>query len=145
MLYGFGLPRDVVRRAPKPKWAQMISAGVDRFLADDIRRSKREMAAMKPTAFLINIARDNVVDEPELIKALEEGRIAGAALDVFAVEPLPQESRLWELPNVIFSPHMAGAMEMDGYGEMAFDIFCQNLERYLAGKRLTRVADRERG
>lgn len=270
IIYGFGLPRDVVSRSPKLKWVQMTSAGVDRFLTDDLRRSKivmtnvrgmhavpmgefvlcemlmlakgapqcfqqkqckhwkpfmpallhgktvgivglgtigreiarmskcfgmrvlavrrsdREAAAryvdsifpvkqlkqmlsecdyvaltvpltdetrkmiggpelrsMKPTAYLINVARGNVVDEEALVKALEENRIAGAGLDVFAVEPLPASSRLWNMPNVIFSPHIAGGME--GYAEQATDIFCENLRRYLAGKKLLRVVDKKKG
>jgi len=270
IMYGFGLPKDVVTRSPKLKWVQMTSAGVDRFLTDEVRSSSiimtnvrgmhavpigefvlcemlmfakgapqcfqqkegkqwkpfmpavlhsktvgivglgaigREIArlskafgmevlavrrsdkfkraryvdhifrrrklkdmlsrcdyvvltlpstaetrnmigepelhSMKPTAHLINVSRGNVVDEEALIKALEENRIAGAGLDVFKVEPLPANSRLWNMSNVIFSPHIAGGME--GYAEQATDIFCENLKRYLAGKKLLRVVDKEKG
>jgi D-2-hydroxyacid dehydrogenase (NADP+) len=271
IIYGFGLPVDVVARSPKLKWVQMTSAGVDRFLTDELRQSKvimtnvrgmhavpmgefvlgqmlmfakgaqhcfqqkqgkqwkpfmpsmlhsktvgivglgsigheiarlskafgmrvlavrrsegkvktaryvddifpreqfkqmlsesdfivltvpltaetlkiigeQEFRSMKPTAYLINVARGNVVDEEALVRALEENRIAGAALDVFAVEPLPASSRLWDLSNVIFSPHIAGGME--GYAEQANDIFCENLKRYLAGKKLLRIVDKQKG
>jgi len=105
--------------------------------------SEQEFRSMKPTAYLINVARGNVVDEEALVRALEENRIAGAALDVFAVEPLPASSRLWDLSNVIFSPHIAGGME--GYAEQANDIFCENLKRYLAGKKLLRIVDKQKG
>jgi phosphoglycerate dehydrogenase-like enzyme len=102
-----------------------------------------QLRSMKSTAYLINIARGNVIDEDILIRALEEHWIAGAGLDVFAIEPLPANSRLWELPNVILSPHVAGAME--NYVERATEVFCENLTRYLKGRRLINVVDKERG
>ncbi len=102
-----------------------------------------ELRLMKREACLINIARGGVVNEVALIRALEEKTIAGAALDVFAKEPLPQESRLWELPNVIFSPHIAGALP--DYGARTTDVFCENLARYLAGKRLLNLVDKSKG
>ena len=104
---------------------------------------ERELRAMKATAYLINIARGDVVDEVALIRALEENWIAGAGLDVFATEPLPADSRLWDLPNVIFSPHVSGNME--GYNQRATELFADNLERYLDGRRLLNVVDKERG
>ncbi|MPZ49373.1 MAG: D-2-hydroxyacid dehydrogenase [Dehalococcoidia bacterium] len=103
----------------------------------------KEIAAMKPTAYLINIARGGLVDEPALVAALKEGRIAGAGLDVFAVEPLPAESELWDMPNVIISPHSAGGSERSL--ERTIDIFCGNLRRYLAGEPLLNIVDPERG
>jgi D-2-hydroxyacid dehydrogenase (NADP+) len=102
-----------------------------------------ELRSMKPTAYLINIARGNLIDEESLVQALEEHRIAGAGLDVFATEPLPAGSRLWELPNVIISPHIAGGME--DYVDRATEVFAENLRRYLGGKRLINVVDKERG
>ncbi|MNL69000.1 Glyoxylate/hydroxypyruvate reductase A [compost metagenome] len=82
---------------------------------------------MKPSACLINLARGTVVSEPELIAALQNGTIAGAALDVFEKEPLPPESSLWELPNVLITPHVAGASPH--YNERAAGIVRENLRR----------------
>jgi phosphoglycerate dehydrogenase-like enzyme len=104
---------------------------------------KRELRAMKPTAYIINIARGSVIDEVALTKALKEKWIAGAGLDVFEKEPLPQDSELWTLPNVIITPHVAGIMP--DYNARAMDVFCENLRRYLAGQPLMNVVDRTRG
>ncbi len=104
---------------------------------------EEELLTMKPTAYLINIGRGNIVDETALTRALEENWIAGAGLDVFVTEPLPVESRLWELPNVVFSPHVAG--EIEDYDLQATRLFADNLRRYLSGKRLRNVVDKKRG
>jgi phosphoglycerate dehydrogenase-like enzyme len=271
VIYGFGLPPNVIARAPKLKWIQVMSAGVDRYLNDEVRKSPvtltnvsgihaipisefvlqlmlmfskqaplcfqlkqekqwerlgttglrsktvgivglghigREVARlakafgmrvvatrrsvgqatsaryvdlllpseqlprllaesdfvvicvpltpetdgligeeklrmMKPDAYLINVARGKVVDEEALVKALEEKRIAGAGLDVFATEPLPADSKLWELPNVILSPHISGGME--DYLAQATKVFCENLRRYLSGRRLVNVVSKPHG
>jgi phosphoglycerate dehydrogenase-like enzyme len=102
-----------------------------------------ELQAMKSTAYIINIARGSVIDEAALTKALKEKWIAGAGLDVFEKEPLPQDSELWTLPNVIITPHVAGIMP--DYNARAMEIFCENLRRYLAGQPLINVIDRTRG
>ena len=271
IIYGFGLPGDVINRAPKLKWIQTISAGADRYLNDDLRNSRvmltgvkgmhavtigefvigemlmfakgapacfqqkqvkqwkpfmpsvlhsktvgiiglgsigreiariskafsmkvlathrsarraeharyvdqiyplddltgllgesdfvvlalpltrettamigeKQLRSMKHTAFLINISRGSIIDEAALIRSLEEHWIAGAGLDVFQTEPLPANSRLWELPNIIFSPHIAGGM--DNYIEQATAIFCDNLKRYIAGEKLLRIVNKHRG
>ena len=271
IIYGFGLPGDVINRAPKLKWIQTISAGADRYLNDDLRNSRviltgvkgmhaatisefvigemlmfakgapacfqhkqlkqwkpfmssvlhgktvgiiglggigrevarisrafgmkvlathrsarrteharyvdeiypvddltgllgksdfvvlalpltqettamigeKQLRSMKPTAFLINISRGRIMDEDALIRSLQEHWIAGAGLDVFETEPLPADSRLWELPNVIFSPHIAGGM--DNYVEQATAIFCDNLKLYIAGEKLLRIVNKQRG
>jgi phosphoglycerate dehydrogenase-like enzyme len=83
-----------------------------------------------------------VVDEAALIDALREGRLRGAALDVFEQEPLPPESPLWDLPNVFVSPHAASTAE--GENERIVELFCANLARYLDGKPLINVFDKER-
>jgi phosphoglycerate dehydrogenase-like enzyme len=98
-----------------------------------------ELAAMKPTGYLLNIARGAVIDQPALVAALEAGTIAGAALDVTDPEPLPADSPLWENPNVIITPHMSGAVE--GYGHRAGKLFIDNLQRYLRGEPLLNVVD----
>ncbi len=101
--------------------------------------AEAELRAMKSTACLINIARGKIVDQPALIKALKEGRIAGAGLDVFEYEPLPTDSELWGLPNVYLSSHAAGAT--DRRSERILNLFCDNLRRYLAGEQLLNVID----
>jgi phosphoglycerate dehydrogenase-like enzyme len=93
---------------------------------------ERELRAMRPTAYFVNIARGKVVDEAALGRALREGWIAGAGLDVFATEPLPPDSPLWDMPNVLLTPHVAGAHER--YHERATALFAENLRRYLAGQ-----------
>ncbi|MBI1293327.1 D-2-hydroxyacid dehydrogenase [bacterium] len=100
------------------------------------------LAAMKPGAVLINIARGTVIDEEAMIAALRSGHLGGAALDVFAVEPLPAESPLWEMPNVLISPHSASTAVREN--ERIVDLFCDNLHRYLAGEPLRNVLDKER-
>jgi hypothetical protein len=106
------------------------------------RIGKEELLTMKPTAYLINIGRGKVVDEATLTRAFEENWIAGAGLDVFVTEPLPVKSRLWELPNVIFSPHVAG--EIEDYNLPATRLFADNLRRYFNGKRLRNVIDKKK-
>jgi phosphoglycerate dehydrogenase-like enzyme len=102
-----------------------------------------ELAAMKPTAFLVNIARGALVDEAALIRALGEGRIGGAGLDVFEREPLPLDSPLWTMANVIISPHLAGSSP--SYSRRFTDLLLDNLARYRAGEPLRNVVQPERG
>jgi len=101
------------------------------------------LAAMKSTAVLINVGRGPVVDEPALIHALESGTIRGAALDVFAAEPLPAGHPFWSMPNVLLSPHTADRVE--GFLTPAFDSFRDNLNRFLEGKPLTNIVDKPAG
>jgi len=97
--------------------------------------------AMKPSAWLINIARGAVVDETALLGALDRKQIAGAVLDVFDREPLPPSHPLWKLDNVVVTPHISGPSTPD---EIA-PIFNDNLARYLAGRPLRHVVDRGLG
>ena len=90
------------------------------------------LAAMKPTAHLINVARGRVVDEPALIGALQEKRIAAAGLDVTREEPLPASSPLWTMPNVLITPHTAG--ETQRYEDAVIDILLENLDRLWRGE-----------
>jgi phosphoglycerate dehydrogenase-like enzyme len=94
--------------------------------------SAEVLGAMRPDAYFVNIARGGVVDEPALIEALREKRIAGAGTDVASKEPLPPDSKLWELDNVIITPHAAG--ECEEYHELALEIFEKNLHCYLEGR-----------
>ena len=93
----------------------------------------RVIATMKPTSFLINLARGGVVDETALVDALRRGRIAGAALDVFTTEPLPSDNPLWDMDNVIITPHLGGFF--DEYPDYALPVIEHNLRSYLAGDR----------
>jgi phosphoglycerate dehydrogenase-like enzyme len=100
------------------------------------------VAAMQPGAYFVNVGRGKVVDEAALIEALEHGHLSGVALDVFEEEPLPEESPLWELPNVIVSPHSTD--NVPGLtNRLLADLFCENLSRYLAGESLINVLDKK--
>ncbi len=102
-----------------------------------------QLRAMKPSAMLINIARGPVVVEADLLRALREGWIAGAALDVFDQEPLPAEHPLWEMDNVILTPHISGGTEI--YNKRATEIFAANLRRYFSNHPLENTVDPARG
>ncbi|MGE3855473.1 MAG: D-2-hydroxyacid dehydrogenase [Dehalococcoidia bacterium] len=97
------------------------------------------LAAMRPDAVLLNVGRGPLIDEPALVEALQAQRIAGAALDVFGREPLPADSPLWDLGNLVMTPHIAAGT--DRYYERATAIFCANLRRYLAGEPLEHLVD----
>lgn len=90
------------------------------------------LAQLKPTALLVNVARGRVVDEPALIAALQAGRLAGAGLDVTAEEPLPPESPLWAMPNVLITPHTAG--ETHRYEDNVLDLLLENIARLQRGE-----------
>jgi len=104
---------------------------------------ERELQMMKPTAWFINVGRGPIVHETALIQALRARRIAGAALDVFEHEPLRSDSPLYELENVILTPHVSGASPR--YMDRAVPLFCENLARYLRGAPLQNLVDPERG
>jgi phosphoglycerate dehydrogenase-like enzyme len=102
-----------------------------------------QLARMRPTGFLINIARGALVDEAALLAALRSGQIAGAGLDVFTEEPLPADSPLWQMPNVILSPHISGATNR--YSQRFTDLFLENIRRWRAGEPLRNQVDPARG
>lgn len=102
-----------------------------------------EVEALKPGAVVVNVARGAVIHEGAMADALQSGHISGAALDTFTVEPLPKESRLWSLPNVIISPHSASTVAAEN-GRIV-DIFLDNLDRYLSGRELRNRFERTRG
>jgi phosphoglycerate dehydrogenase-like enzyme len=105
---------------------------------------RTKLERMKPTAYLINVARGAIVREADLIEALQTRRIAGAALDVFSQEPLPPESPLWTLPNVFITPHVAGVAS-DRHWLRVLRQFADNLERFLRGQPLRNVVDKRLG
>ena len=105
--------------------------------------TSREFSAMKPSAFFINVGRGPVVREQDLVMALSKGIIRGAGLDVFETEPLPAESPLWEMVNVIITPHSAGFEE--DHSRKTFEIFLENLSRFQEGRPLVNQVDKQLG
>jgi phosphoglycerate dehydrogenase-like enzyme len=101
------------------------------------------LAWMRPDALFINVGRGGTVDEAALIETLQAGRLGGAGLDVFEEEPLPPDSPLWGLPNVLITPHIAGNRE--GWQEAVFELLRENLRRYFAGEPLLNLVDKEAG
>jgi len=104
---------------------------------------KEELKAMKRTAYLINIARGGIIQEDKLVQALKEGWIAGAGLDVFETEPLPVTSELWALPNVIVTPHIAGAKA--NLRKQWVGLFNENLRRFRENRPLLNLVDKRAG
>ncbi len=103
-----------------------------------------EIAQMKPDALLVGISRGRIIDEAALIAALKSGHVRGAALDVFAQEPLPPDSELWDMPNVLITPHAAGGTQFEA--DYILDIFRENLDRFLRGELpLRNQVDKQRG
>jgi phosphoglycerate dehydrogenase-like enzyme len=102
-----------------------------------------QLKMMKPSAYLINISRGAIVDENALIRALRNKWIAGAGLDVFETEPLPPSSPLWDMENVVMTPHIAG--QRKDYDLQITRLFCKNLRRFLSGQKLINRIDKEAG
>jgi phosphoglycerate dehydrogenase-like enzyme len=102
-----------------------------------------ELALMPPGSVLVNISRGPVVDEEALVSALRTGHLGGACLDVFATEPLPAGSPLWDMPNVIVSPHSAATAAAEN--GLITSLFIDNLRRWLAGRPLRNTYDRAAG
>jgi phosphoglycerate dehydrogenase-like enzyme len=120
-------------------WGDFVVLAVPHTPATERMIGARELSLARPDAYLVNVARGSVVDEEALVEVLRRGAIAGAALDVFEEEPLPASSPLWSLPNVLITPHVAGASPR--YFDRALDLFADNLERYLAGRPLRNLVD----
>jgi phosphoglycerate dehydrogenase-like enzyme len=104
---------------------------------------ERQLAAMKTSAFLINVARGSLIDEAALVAALQSGRIAGGSLDVMAEEPLPPSSPLWQLPNLLITPHTSGVSSR--LWERESELLLDNLNRWFAGQPLRNLVDLTRG
>ena len=102
-----------------------------------------ELARMKPTAYLVNVSRGGIIDEPALMAALHAGTIAGAGLDVCEDEPVPDDSPLWTTPNLVLTPHRAGYSQHRPVEVHAFAL--QQLERYLTGQPLENIVDKRAG
>jgi phosphoglycerate dehydrogenase-like enzyme len=101
------------------------------------------IAALKPGAWVINVARGELIDDFALGRALREGRVGGAVLDTFREEPLPPQSPLYDLPNVILTPHTSWSSTR--VLDRSVDLFCENLRRYAAGRPLVNVIDPDAG
>jgi phosphoglycerate dehydrogenase-like enzyme len=101
------------------------------------------LAACKPSAYLIDTSRGGIVNHDALIRSLNDKKLAGAALDVFPEEPLPNDSPLWGMPNVIITPHIAGISTH--YDKRAVELFAENLSRYIADLPLYNIFDLKKG
>lgn len=132
--------RYVDQQVPPERLGELLAASDFVVLACPLTKEteglidERELRTMKPSATLINIARGKVVREAALVRALKEAWIAGACLDVFEREPLPEDSELWSLPNVVVTPHNSGFSPLQMERQMA--IFIDNLARLVGGKPL---------
>lgn len=142
-------PEGVARVIPNSEIRQALSQ-VDALVlacpATDETRGlidRKSVEALKPGAVIVNISRGSVIDEPAMLEGLVSGRIKGAALDVFAVEPLPKDSPMWDLPNVLISPHSASTVHAEN--SRIVDIFLDNLGRFRDGRPLRNLYDNERG
>jgi phosphoglycerate dehydrogenase-like enzyme len=131
---------DLLQRLPEADYVVLITP-----LTEHTRGlfGAAEFSAMKPSARFINIGRGALVVEDELLAALRQGSIAGAALDVFAEEPLPPQSPFWSAPNCLVSPHMSG--DFIEFENVMADQFMENWRRYRAGESLRNVVDKRLG
>ena len=114
-------------------WADYLISVLPGDQVNHDRINAPVFAAMKPTAFFVNVGRGETVDERALIETLAGKKIAGAALDVFRTEPLPADSPIWDLPNVIVNPHIAGFIAE--YEELVLPIVLENMDKFLSGRR----------
>lgn len=124
-------------------WADFVVLATPLTPETDDMIDREALAAMRSSAYLINIARGEVVDDDALVDALRRGAIAGAGLDTFREEPLPSSSPYWTLPNCIVTPHISGYTPK--YFERTLELFRDNLRRYVAGERLRNVVDKRLG
>ena len=107
--------------------------------------SRERIAMMKNTAFLINVGRGNAVDQDAVIDALNAGTLAGAALDVFHTEPIPQNDPAWNTPGLLVTPHCSGKMTMAYTRDTLVDTFCENLRRFHKGEAMLHLVDKSLG
>jgi len=142
-------PASVVEVLPADRLDELLASSDVVVIAAPNTRSTdrligaREIAVMRRGALLINISRGTIVDDAALVAALRSGHLGGAALDVFAREPLHPSSPYWDLPNVIVTPHTSGAMA--DYWTPLVALFCENLRRFESGRPLLNVVDKEAG
>jgi phosphoglycerate dehydrogenase-like enzyme len=143
------LPAGVTRMVAADRWRDELAdtdyvvLGLPLTPATDKIIDAGALAAMKPTAWLVNVARGALVDEDALVRALDEGRIGGAVLDTFAEEPLPQGHPLWGRENVIVVPHFTWSSPRAV--ERIEELFADQLARWVSGARLANVVDATAG
>ena len=136
-VFGPAQIEEVFRQANYIVLAAPVTAGTKAIA------NAERLALMKPDACLINVGRGPLLDEPALAAALRDGKIGGAALDVFPKEPLPADSPLWDVPNLLITPHTAALT--DKLWERHYALFSENLRRYLNGEPLLAVVDKRKG
>jgi phosphoglycerate dehydrogenase-like enzyme len=142
-------PESVHEVLPTPRINEMLSTADYIVLAAPVTPAtqhmigREQLAKMKSDAFLINVGRGSLIDEPALIETLRKGKIGGAALDVFDQEPLPAESPFWDLDNLLIMPHTAGMTAK--LWERHYTLFSENLRRYLSGQPLLGLVDKKAG
>lgn len=136
-LYPIAQLHDMLRQSDYVVLAVPLTRETEKLIGEP------ELRAMRPHTYLVNIARGRVIDEKALIRALKEGWIAGAGLDVTEEEPLPANSPLYDMSNVILTPHISGVSIH--YDKRLTDIFADNLQRYRTGQPLRNLYDRARG
>ncbi len=139
----FGLVHGSEELAEACGWADVVVNVLPSTPATRHRFDESIFTAMQPSARFVNVGRGSTVDEEALVRALQQGWIAGAALDVFEREPLPEDSPLWDLANVVVSPHMSA--DFAGWRETLVELFVENLSRYLTGRPLKNVVDKDLG
>jgi phosphoglycerate dehydrogenase-like enzyme len=161
MAKALGLRVIATKRTPTPKPDYVDELGTPEFLSQLLSESDfvvlllasipstvnilgaKELRSMKKSAYLVNLTGGQAIEEKLLVQALKENWIAGAALDAFARQPLPEDSELWNLPNVIISPRIGGLTEQKW--SPLLPIFVDNLKRFAAGEPLRNVANKELG
>jgi phosphoglycerate dehydrogenase-like enzyme len=107
--------------------------------------SRERIGLLPQGAYVVNVGRGSAIDEDALADSLDDGRLAGAALDVFRNEPLPEDSRLWKTKNLLITPHVAGNLTLDYTVDTNVEMFCENLINYAEGHPIKHVIDRNKG
>ena len=107
--------------------------------------SRERIAKLPRGAFVVNVGRGSAIDEDALVDALEDDRLAGAALDVFSTEPLPEDSRLWDTKNLLITPHVAGDLMLPHTVDKNVDMFLEDLILFSSGKKMKHVIDKIKG
>jgi phosphoglycerate dehydrogenase-like enzyme len=143
---------SILERAFRPEQLHEMLRGADVVVAaapltPDTRHmlGQPEFTVMKPSAIVINVGRGPVIDQAALVSALEQGKIAGASLDVFEQEPLPPDHPLWDMDNVLISPHCTDRTEDPDWLELSMEVFLDNFERYIKGEPLLNIVDKKAG